>query len=82
MFFLLHLFLGFVCYSFCIVCVFAARFCIGVFGVYLVCLLNAADVLSNQLTGNLLVFCLFACVFLSCSVFAPVGHRNLRPHYL
>jgi len=28
---------------------------------------------------NLLVFCLFACVFLSCSAFALVGRRTMRP---
>ena len=46
--------------------------------VFAACFLNAAHVLSNwwRCFLNLLVFCLIACVFLSCSAVSSQGHRR------
>ncbi len=58
--------------------VFAAFLCLQLVSVFAVHFLNAVHVLSNQWRCflNLLVFHLFACVFLSCCLFALVNHRS------
>ncbi len=47
---------------------------LDVFGVFAACFLNAARVVKNWCFLNLLVFCLFARVFVNCSALTSQGH--------